>query len=182
MLRTLAAGACATMVTLAIPARVLGQHQHDEPATGPAVVIEVEMRDHAFSPANLRVPAGQPVTLVFRNTGAVEHEFMAGRRVTEGDFGTDLFAGIEVATESDMDAMMHDHHDDAAAAPHDHDDAAAAPHDHGAGDHGTMVSVEPGQHATMTFTLPVDRRGEWETACFLPNHYERGMHGSLIVY
>ncbi len=34
----------------------------------------------------------------------------------------------------------------------------------------------------MTFTLPTDRRGEWEMACFLPRHYERGMHGALTVY
>jgi uncharacterized cupredoxin-like copper-binding protein len=177
---------CAVVAT-ALPGQAYAQRQHDEPAAGDAVVVEVDMRDHAFSPTALRIPAGQPVTLVFRNSGSVDHEFMAGRGVSEGDFELDLFEGIDVAIEPGMEAMMPDHHDDPDTLPHDHgadDDhrAAVHDHDHGQADHGTMASVEPGRRATMSFTLPADRRGEWEMACFFPNHYERGMHGSLSVY
>jgi uncharacterized cupredoxin-like copper-binding protein len=44
-----------------------------------------------------------------------------------------------------------------------------------------MVEAKAGQTFVMTFTLPEDRRGEWTTGCFLPGHYEAGMHGTLIV-
>ncbi len=68
----------------------------------------------------------------------------------------------------------------------DHDAAQDAPadagHDHGEGHaHGTMVEAAAGETFLMTFTLPVDRRGEWTTGCFLSGHYEAGMHGVLIV-
>lgn len=173
-----------TVVATALPGQAYAQHQHDEPAAGDAVIVEIEMRDHAFSPTTFRISAGRPVTLAFRNTGSVDHEFMAGRGVSEGDFESDLFEGVEVVIDG---PMMMNHHDAPDAPSHDHaaadgDDRAAGGHDHGRGDHGTMVGVEPGQRATLTFTLPADRRGEWEIACFLPNHYERGMHGSLSVY
>ena len=45
-----------------------------------------------------------------------------------------------------------------------------------------MVALDAGGRTTMTFTLPDDLRGEWEMACFLPRHYERGMRGTLTVY
>ena len=135
---------------------------------------------------------------------------MAGRTVVDGDFAVDLFAGLHVEFGVNVPAG-HDnsdgHHDgDAAAADHDaavpaghdnsdghhDDDVAAADHDaghdnsdgHHDGDdaHGTMVSLQEGGRTTMTFTLPVELRGEWETGCFLTGHYGRGMHGTLTVY
>ena len=92
----------------------------------------------------------------------------------------------EHAAGHDQDAG-HDHgggHD--ADAGHDHDAAQNAPddggHAHGEGHaHGTMVEAAAGETFLMTFTLPVDRRGEWATGCFLSGHYEAGMHGVLIV-
>ena len=44
-----------------------------------------------------------------------------------------------------------------------------------------MVENQPGETFLMSFTLPESRRGEWSTACFLPGHYDAGMHGALIV-
>ena len=35
--------------------------------------------------------------------------------------------------------------------------------------------------SSMTFVLPGDLRGEWEMACFIPGHYDGGMHGTVIV-
>ena len=176
-------------------------HAHDA-APGEPLVIEVNMADYSFSPEALRIPAGQLVQLVFTNTGEVEHEFMAGRTVADGDFAVDLFAGLDVVMGTEVPAG-HDnsdgHHDDDAAVPagHDnsdghHDDDAAVPagHDnsdgHHDGDaaaaHGTMISLQEGTRGTMTFTLPIELRGEWETGCFLTGHYGRGMHGTLTVY
>jgi len=157
---------------------VEAQQAHDHAQAADPLVIEVDMRDYLFAPTPLRIPAGQPVTLVFTNSGEVAHEFMAGRSPVDGAFELDLFEGVVVETgPAPGDAMSHDHPTD---MPHDHDDGAA--HDHGAEGHGTMVELEEGGRATMTFTLPVDRRGQWEMACFLPRHYERGMQGVLTVY
>lgn len=167
---------------------------HDHATPDAPVVIEVDMSDYTFAPTPLLIPAGRPVTLVFTNTGDVAHEFMAGRSPASGDFEVDLFEGVQVETGApamgDHDAMLHDHpadagaHDHAPAAPAaaDHGHADAGGHDHADAPHGTMVEVDTGARATMTFTLPADRRGEWEMACFLPRHYERRMHGQLIVY
>lgn len=45
-----------------------------------------------------------------------------------------------------------------------------------------MVLLDEGGRTSMTFTLPIELRGEWEMACFLTGHYRRGMHGTLTVY
>ena len=118
---------------------------HDH--TADPVTIKVTMADFSFSPAVLRIPAGHPVTLVFVNTGVVQHEFMAGRTAMNGDFETDLFANVEV----DMGSTEAADHEHADAAPHDHPDAAArdragpAAHAHkdGQASHGTMVLLGP---------------------------------------
>ena len=177
---------------------VLAAGQETEP-----VRIEVTLDDYSFSPEPLRIPAGRPVTLVIRNVGRVPHEFMAGREVADNDFRQDLFADLHVNIEQaePVAAGDHDHgdHDDAAAhaaadehaGEHDHaaaghdddeDATADAGHAHGEGHaHGTMVEAAAGETFLMTFTLPEDRRGEWTTGCFLSGHYERGMHGMLVV-
>ncbi len=197
---TIVTSACALAVSLGGTEAVAQDHSHDaEP-----LVIEVNMADYSFAPEALRIPAGQLVQLVFTNTGEVEHEFMAGRTVADGDFTIDLFAGLEV----EMGTLAavpagHDnsdgHHDDDATAAADHDDSdghhdddatAAADHDnsdgHHDGDalaaHGPMISLQEGMRGTMTFTLPTALRGEWEIGCFLTGHYGRGMHGTLTVY
>ncbi|MDH3205517.1 MAG: cupredoxin domain-containing protein [Gemmatimonadota bacterium] len=188
--------ALSVFITSSLGATALSAQAHDhDAAAGDAMVIEVDMADHSFTPATLRIPAGHPVTLVFENTGSVEHEFMAGRGVSDGDFDVDLFAGLEVVIGTaemavhdgdaghDHAAGAADHVDPPGAPAHDHADAAdAGGHEHGGDDHGTMVGLDAGGRTTMTFTLPADRRGEWEMACFLPRHYDRGMHGMLTVY
>jgi uncharacterized cupredoxin-like copper-binding protein len=171
-------------------------------AAGPEEVtlrIGVTLNEYSFAPEPIRIPAGRPVTLVIRNAGKVPHEFMAGREVEGNDFRQDLFADLHVNIEpAEPVAAAHgDHGDhglhasehaeaDEHAAGHDHeaehDAPADAGHAHGAGhEHGTMVEAAAGQTFLMTFALPEDRRGEWETGCFLSGHYEAGMHGTLIV-
>jgi uncharacterized cupredoxin-like copper-binding protein len=138
-------------------------HDHE---TDP-VMIEVTMADFSYSPAVLRIPAGRPVMLVFTNMGVVEHEFMAGRTAVSGDFAVDLFENVDVEMGS------------ADVADHDH---AEHMHAEGQDDHGTMIVVEPGARGSMTFELSADLRGEWEMACFIPGHYDGGMHGTVVVY
>ena len=165
-----------------------------------AVRIEVTLDEYSFSPDPLRIPAGRPVTLVIRNVGRFQHEFMAGRNAAGDDFERDLFADLHVNIEkvesADADHAEHEHagaHDrdqaahEQAQAEHahaaaEHEPGAAGSHAHGEGHgHGTMVENQPGETFLMSFTLPESRRGEWSTACFLPGHYDAGMHGALIV-
>ena len=178
-----------------------------------AVRIEVTLDEYSFSPDPLRIPAGRPVTLVIRNVGRFQHEFMAGRHAAGDDFEHDLFADLHVNIEkveaADADHAEHEHaetadadhaeheHAETADADHaeheqaqaehahaaaEHEPAAAGGHAHGEGhEHGTMVENQPGETFLMSFTLPESRRGEWSTACFLPGHYDAGMHGTLVV-
>ena len=165
-----------------------------------ALRIEVVLDEYSFSPDPLRIPAGRPVTLVIRNVGRFPHEFMAGREPAGDDFEHDLFADLHVNIEkAEMDHA--DHGSEAAAqsehaehdpaehehgatdpAHDDHEQEAAGGHVHGEGhEHGAMVENQPGETHLMSFTLPESRRGEWTTGCFLPGHYDAGMHGTLIV-
>lgn len=137
-------------------------HGADAPtAAAEPIVIEIAMGDHYFDPSDIRIPADEPVTLIFENSGSVPHEFMAGSGPSDGDFEVDLFGGIDVTIGPE--------------APPAHE------HAHGE-EHGTMVMVPVGSRMTMSFVLPSDRRGEWEIACFVGDHYERGMKGTLTVY
>ncbi len=172
---TIAVSACALAVLLNGTEAWAQDHTHDA-APGEALVIEVNMADYSFSPEPLQIPAGQLVQLVFTNTGEVEHEFMAGRTVADGDFAVDLFAGLDV--EMGTEEATADHDDAAVPAGHDNSDG----HHDGDDTHGTMVLLQEGGRTSMTFTLPVELRGEWETGCFLTGHYGRGMHGTLTVY
>lgn len=43
------------------------------------------------------------------------------------------------------------------------------------------LNVDAGGVAYLTFTVPEDYKGEWETGCFIPRHFERGMGSRIIV-
>lgn len=146
--------------------------------------IDVTLDEFSFSPEPLRIPAGRPVTLVIRNVGKVAHEFMAGRDPEGTDFKQDLFADLHVNIEQvdTAEAGHAEHNEDAGHDEHAEQSADAQEQAHAGGHaHGAMVEAGAGETFLMTFTLPEDRRGEWATGCFLRNHYEAGMHGTLIV-
>jgi len=132
------------------------------PTTSRATVITVELGEFYFKPSRLELPAGQTVTLQLINNGKVEHEFMVGREVKEHEgemhgFHQDFFAGIEVTYTVEKGEVEREE------------------------EHGFEVELEPGGKAILTFTVPSDRTGEWEMACFVPGHYEAGMKGTLLV-
>ena len=110
--------------------------------------------------------------------GHAEHTEHAGHDAQadhDADAGQDAHAEDHEATDAD-------HAHEADASHTGHGEQRAEEHAHGEGHaHGTMVEAQAGQTFVMTFTLPEDRRGEWTTGCFLPGHYEAGMHGTLIV-
>ncbi len=150
--------------------------------------IEVTLKEFSLSPDSLLIPAGRPVVLVIKNDGLIPHEFMAGREPGGATFAHDLFEGVDV-TMSDEDSGEAGEHQHAEAAAQE--EAGHAQHveaagyeaaGHGDEGHGTMITADTGKTVYMSFTLPESKRGEWSTGCFLPGHYEAGMHGTLIVY
>jgi uncharacterized cupredoxin-like copper-binding protein len=132
------------------------------PAAPVSSSATVELGEFYFKPARLELPSGQTVTLQVINNGKVEHEPMIGREVRRHEgkvegFEKDFFAGIEVKYTIEKGSVEREE------------------------EHGFEVELEPGGKATLTFTIPADRRGEWEIGCFVPGHYEAGMKGVLIV-
>ena len=89
-------------LALALAAAACGSD--DDDAAGAPRTIDVEMRDVAFSPSELRVAAGETVTFRFTNVGKVAHDAFIGdeaaQREHEGDMADD--GGM--------------HHDDAGGA------------------------------------------------------------------
>jgi len=47
--------------------------------------------------------------------------------------------------------------------------------------HVTVVGLKQESSATITFTVPSDRKGEWQMTCFIPGHYEANMKGRIII-
>lgn len=45
-----------------------------EPSAGAATTTSVVLRDFAFKPRTLELPAGKPIVLELRNAGTVEHD------------------------------------------------------------------------------------------------------------
>jgi uncharacterized cupredoxin-like copper-binding protein len=129
----------------------------EQPRTA-ARTLDIQLGEFLFQPQEVRLKAGETVTLDVRNSGALEHEFMLGRGAGHDGVGhaEDFLKDLR------LEARMTDG-------------------TFGEGDHGRMMLVRPGGMGQLTMEVPPDRKGEWEMACFLPGHYEGGMKGRLIV-
>jgi uncharacterized cupredoxin-like copper-binding protein len=114
--------------------------------------IDVAMSEFTYSPATISLKAGETVALRFKNSGVVEHEFMAGRKAMTG-----------MGYSEDWLAMAKTDH----GGGHDSHD-------------GTGVRVQPKESASLTLTVPAEK-GEFEFGCFMAGHYEGGMKGKLVV-
>jgi len=115
--------------------------------------ITVEMRDFGYSPSTIKLAPGERVTLVVKNAGTVEHEFMAGRNAMAGK-----------GYERDWLVMAVGEH--------------GSGHDMGHTGSGTRVA--PKNNASLSLVVPAEK-GEFEFGCFVPGHYEAGMKGKLVV-
>lgn len=123
------------------------------PATDGTRRIEIEMRDFAFAPETLTLRAGEKVTLVFKNVGKLEHEFMAGSDPAYGKgYLKDWLAGAQIESIGE----------------------------HGMEHAGAGVRVAPNTTKLFTFVVP-NQSGVFEFGCFVIGHYESGMHGRLVV-
>ena len=122
---------------------------------GPAAerTITVEMREFGYSPSTIKLVPGERVRLVVKNSGAVDHEFMAGRNAMTGK-------GYE--------------QDWLATAKGEHGGG------HDMGHTGSGMRVAPKGNASASLVVP-EEIGEFEFGCFVPGHYEGGMKGTLLV-
>ena len=163
------------------------------------------MTDYRFAPDRLTVRPGDTVTITLVNKSRDrEHEFMVGRKVEMGGpFGDrpegyeeDFFNGLQVellnadgvaalmagnAKMSGMSGSM------SGAGGHGAMGNMGSSMPMGAmdqdGRHGFMVQLKPGGKATLRFTVPSNRAGQWEVGCFAEDgqHYTEGMKGTLVV-
>jgi uncharacterized cupredoxin-like copper-binding protein len=58
--------------------------------------VEIEMRDIAFAPDAITVPAGEAIRLVFRNTGEVAHDAFIGDEMAQSDHEAEMRADEDV--------------------------------------------------------------------------------------
>lgn len=162
------------------------------------VKFEISLSDYRFEPDRIIVRPGDTVTITLINKSRDrEHEFMVGRKVElGGPFGDrpegyeeDFFNGLQVevldaegvtmlmegkAKLTGMGAMG------GGMSMGDMGGMAGMEMDE---DHGFMVQVKPGGKATIRFTVPANRAGEWQMGCFAEDgqHYDEGMKGSFVV-
>lgn len=162
--RWIGAGALVLVVVLGWADPIQAQDPPVEPDTAQTVdrTIEVRIASFRYDPDTLRIPAETTVRLVFRNEGNFDHEFTAGRRVTENVTGyqTDLFEDLEV------ERSRAEREQAASARP------------------GTAIRIAPDSTESLTFRLPASKRGQWEMGCFLTDpasHYKAGMKGIILV-
>lgn len=98
----------------------------------------------------------------------------------EGDMDMDESGDTDMGDTEDMDMGSEDEMDmgDEDMAADEHAD------EHGMGHMGWMVMDAAGSGRTIIeFTVPADRVGEWEMACFEDDgtHYEDGMRGTITI-
>lgn len=123
--------------------------------------MDIVMREHSFEPATIRLKSGQAVRLLVRNEGLIAHAMMIGRELERLTWGPgerpreDFFGGVDLSQSIKYGAI----------------DRSRA----------TEVTLYPGGSASLIFTVPADRTGEWEIGCLIPGHYESGMRGTLTV-
>ena len=153
--------------------------------------MTIDLKEYAFTPADLEFQVGQEVTLHLTNSGALEHEIMIGRDVMmmEGmpsGFNVDMFetagvepiVSVEMSMETESDGEEHTEGDEHSEEEEHMEEDEEHAHS------GFMVKVPVSQDIyTMSFTVTEDMIGEWEIGCFLLDgvHYNSGMVGTLNV-
>ncbi|MDX1673016.1 MAG: cupredoxin domain-containing protein [Balneolaceae bacterium] len=130
-------------------------------------LINVTIKNFAFSPDTLTIPVDTLVTIKFINQDSVIHEFKAGITVNSqrNGFETDLFEGVKL----DRGAELFPFIGEGYVALRD-----------------TMkFKIPPKRRATLKFTLPESKEGTYRMGCFErkegKTHYEMGMNGVIIV-
>ncbi len=150
-----------------------GEASASAPTTSDTTVVAVTMKNHAYEPSSITVPAGTPVTLEFENAGSVEHYFVVGDTISsDGEgFQENLFSDVslEKSKDAEEDGEEEEHDDEHEEEEH----------------HENEFELPPGGSGSLTFTLPESKAGTYTIACFETSggkkHHELGMKGSLTV-
>ncbi len=133
--------------------------------------IEIAMTDYGYEPSEVRVTAGEEVTLRFTNEGSVEHYFVVGDTIasSQDGFEQNLFSGVSITKNKQTDGA----------------DDEEEEHEEEEGGHENVFELPPGGSGSMTFTLPAAKAGTYTIACFETTggekHYQMGMEGTLTV-
>lgn len=138
-----------------------------EPAARTVIIDigEIYFRVRGQPPgAPLVLTAGERTELVFWNEGRKLHEVYWGRDVVmeagrPDGYAIQLFEGVEVEVVGRM-------------AGQDFLIEAGSLYE---------IYLYPRQRLSVFFTLPVEKRGNWEMGCFLPGHYEAGQRHWITV-
>ncbi len=139
--------------------------------------LTIVMDEYSYAPETLTVTAGEEVVLTIINEGDEEHELMIGLPVGGGpEWETDLFARMAPEVISGEEYHL-EGFEGMEEGEHEEEEG----HEEGAMAHGAEVEVEARGEVTLRLHIPEDAVGEWEIACYLTNHYESGMKGTLIV-
>ena len=155
------------------------QQPTEEKAGSPAAasetdttVVEMTMKDYAYEPADVTVPAGEPVTLNIKNTGTVEHYFVVGDTIASDGEGVRANLFRDVSLEKRKQTKGEHEEDDGEG--HEEEEH-----------HENEFELPPGGQGSITFTLPESKAGTYTIACFETTggkkHYELGMRGTLTV-
>ncbi|MEY2475618.1 MAG: hypothetical protein QOG87_933 [Actinomycetota bacterium] len=70
-----------------------GGHDHDRGPAAPAATFDIDMRDSAFEPEQLTVPAATRVTFVFHNRGVLVHEAFIGDEAEQRAHDAEMVEG-----------------------------------------------------------------------------------------
>ena len=128
-----------------------GDDDSDAASGADTRTIEVDMVDIAFEPDSLEVTEGEPVRIVFTNSGEVPHDAFIGN------------ADEQAEHEAEMRKA-------------DGDDAHGGGH---SDDADNAVTVEPGDRGELVYTF--DEPGAIEIGCHQPGHYDAGMKITVEV-
>ena len=114
-------------------------------------VIEVEMTEMAFGPANVDVTAGETVRLRFHNSGVVTHEAVIGDLALQEEHAAEMTGG---------DAHQTGSHDATADDPE-------------------ALVVAAGDTTDMVYTA--GDAGALIIGCHQPGHWDAGMKSDLTI-
>lgn len=159
------------------PEAAAASHEHQETAeeAGEDVVkLEVLLGEFYFQVegaeknAPIVLEAGKTYELELKNVGNVLHEVAIGKEViTEGGkavgFAENLLEDVDVEIHGRMLVDGQERRFEVEAETLEE------------------VELEPGVVLEVEFTIPEDRVGDWEMACFVPGHYEAGMRAPVQV-
>lgn len=113
-----------------------------------------------FVPADLKLTAGRTYRLTFRNTGALQHDF--------------IISGLKARIEQDAAK-------DEGAHGGDEEEGHAGDGGDAHADEGDFVHGTAGPGSTTVVVFTPESKGRFELKCSFPGHKEAGMTGTVTV-